>query len=1054
MVINLLIYFGIDVKGRLTLGSTYLIEAVISRQTESVKALIRAGADINAQRDDGMTALDIAANEGFTDIVTILLDTAARAACIEFRESFCGTLLKNITKYRINHFMITINAKAKGEASIFSSMVVNFEHVTQLLDNSEDTSQRNNAVSTALYFAASRGHADVVKLLLSRGADVNSMKDSTSCLQLAARIGHTDVVSALVSDGADVNVKDNGGISPLHEASCNGHIGVVMALLDNNAHVDIRSIHGLTPLLRAADQGHTDVVELLLDKCADVNSVTNENVSCLIRAAFNGHVKVVRALVSAGADVNLQANDGASALHAASDRGHVDVVKMLLDNDAHVNIRTIHGMTPLFCAVDQGHTDVVELLLAVGADVNSITKNNESCLIRAAAKGHVDVVRALVSAGADVNLQNIDGFSALHLASVSGHVDDVKALLDNDAFIEERTTDGRTPLYLAAINGQTEVIDVLATRGADFDAIDYNRVSPLDAAIRDRQTDAIKKLRQHKAVIAYVGLTADIPAFSWYLKIFKGREEELSSLFTSFSVSVQNIIGKSWKSTLKNMLPFVISRDSEHPRFDEFLCAFLETQMTKDDVSQFMKQVMVLFGPSLDGQYEDFLAELCDALQSRNCDNISMIDIISYTSGLSADNAECISFITTSMITKALEHLNLSCSDYTLFTNDPAKSHCHTTVNSAATLKEMRSSLENGADIEEENIDGLRKIHYAARIGNVELVKLLIQYGSNVNAADVFGNRPLHEAVCRGLDGVQLLVQHGAKLNVQNIDGKTPLHIAIERQRSDAIMFLLRHDADVRLTDVWRNTPLHYVTSGLCERLEVRGFGEYFAEYLIKKRQCLVIRNIVGVSVLEHFTAHVTPVITSAVYCRQGPPLLTKTVFVDCHGNTALHHAVGVYAKLKMFKLSDVSEVVDFLVKHGADINAQNNAGLTPLHVARGTPAIKACLQHADCTITDKQGRNFWHLLFILRNVHDSSEVPSDIWHMTVASNGKESGDNFSRSPLHYACMHESRHTPLQSSRFAKDFISRFRLMMHTSTIKINLVELLCTMRQLSAIRN
>jgi len=45
----------------------------------------------------------------------------------------------------------------------------------------------------------------------------------------------------------------------------------------------------------------------------------------------------------------------------------------------------------------------------------------------------------------------------------------------------------------------------------------------------------------------------------------------------------------------------------------------------------------------------------------------------------------------------------------------------------------------------------------------------------------IFGNRPLHDAVCHGLKVVQLLVQHGAQLNVQNIDGKTPLHIAVER---------------------------------------------------------------------------------------------------------------------------------------------------------------------------------------------------------------------------------------------------------------------------------
>ena len=77
-----------------------------------------------------------------------------------------------------------------------------------------------------------------------------------------------------------------------------------------------------------------------------------------------------------------------------------------------------------------------------------------------------------------------------------------------------------------------------------------------------------------------------------------------------------------------------------------------------------------------------------------------------------------------------------------------------------------------------------------------------------------------------------------------------------------------------------------------------------------------------------------------------------------------------------MYKIStDVARNVEFLVKHGADINAQNNDGLTPLHVARGEQAMKACLQHADdqsFTVVDNRGRNFLHLLFLSRSQNEA----------------------------------------------------------------------------------
>jgi len=309
----------------------------------------------------------------------------------------------------------------------------------------------------------------------------------------------------------------------------------------------------------------------------------------------------------------------------------------------------------------------------------------------------------------------------------------------------------------------------------------------------------------------------------------------------------------------------------------------------------------------------------------------------------------------------------------------------------------MRSLLENGADIEAENIDGLRPIYCAVRTGFVELVELLIQHGANVDAADIYGNRPLHEAVlCHGLTIVQLLVCHGAKVNVQNVDGKTPLHIAIDHQQSEVVKFLLNAGADVGLADVWHNTPLHYLTLG---QMQCYVHEEYFVEQT-KKYQHLLIRNAVGVNALSLVTAHefcneiyrkqkmsnasstaseadlcskqLAHDFTSSVsqslqelghimtfskirvYCRKD---LAQT---DCYGNTLLHYAVGIYGHFKLYRVStDVIKTVLFLVKHGLDINAQNNDGLTPLHVACGKEAIQACLQHADdqsFTITDKRG--------------------------------------------------------------------------------------------------
>lgn len=70
-------------------------------------------------------------------------------------------------------------------------------------------------------------------------------------LRLASQDGHIDVVGLLIENGADIEVADKGGLTPLHEASCNGHIDVV-GLLENGADVAVVNKDGWTPLHRAS----------------------------------------------------------------------------------------------------------------------------------------------------------------------------------------------------------------------------------------------------------------------------------------------------------------------------------------------------------------------------------------------------------------------------------------------------------------------------------------------------------------------------------------------------------------------------------------------------------------------------------------------------------------------------------------------------------------------------------------------------------------------------------------------------------------------------------
>ncbi len=126
---------------------------------------------------------------------------------------------------------------------------------------------------TALYTAASFGHAEVVQLLLKMGANTDSeLGVSTSALEAAAGGGHEDVVNLLLRNGAEIDSwrwpgRKAPGISALYKAAKGGHEGVVKLLLQcDSIDINSKEIDRRSPLIEASSLGHTSVVQLLLPR--------------------------------------------------------------------------------------------------------------------------------------------------------------------------------------------------------------------------------------------------------------------------------------------------------------------------------------------------------------------------------------------------------------------------------------------------------------------------------------------------------------------------------------------------------------------------------------------------------------------------------------------------------------------------------------------------------------------------------------------------------------------------------------------------------------------
>ena len=135
--------------------------------------------------------------------------------------------------------------------------------VEQLLQRPQDPNLEFAGMSP-LPFAAERGAADAVRLLLEASADMDwaGILRRTP-LYVASKNGHVEVVRLLLEAKADKDKLDFAIQGPMYAASETGHLEIVRLLLEAKADKDTANSAGDTPMSIASKHGHTEVVQLL-----------------------------------------------------------------------------------------------------------------------------------------------------------------------------------------------------------------------------------------------------------------------------------------------------------------------------------------------------------------------------------------------------------------------------------------------------------------------------------------------------------------------------------------------------------------------------------------------------------------------------------------------------------------------------------------------------------------------------------------------------------------------------------------------------------------------
>ncbi len=233
-------------------------------------------------------------------------------------------------------------------------------------ESSEDGS------SDYLYNAVLDNDVATLKDVLSKGADPNATNMfGMYALNTAANDGKAEIVKILLDNGADINSADYIlGWTPLICAANNGNNEISTLLIQRGASIDAEDTAGYTALIYAATAAHDETVKLLIASGANINHIAG-GYTPLISTVSGNHYETARLLLENNAEPNAKMETGETSLILAIQKGNLELVKLLLNYGADLNIKDNKNRGALEWAEFEQHKDIIELLKKTNAlDIN------------------------------------------------------------------------------------------------------------------------------------------------------------------------------------------------------------------------------------------------------------------------------------------------------------------------------------------------------------------------------------------------------------------------------------------------------------------------------------------------------------------------------------------------------------------------------------------------------------------------------------------------------------------------------------------------------------